>query len=179
MPRRHGRLRQLKAASRSVRRRDLDCGQPPESGGTGPRLPHDERTGIKVTYTAGGGHSDVWSVGDCAAVQTSTRRARSFRDRAGRDSAGAPGRPNVLRSSMVMVILESSNTSRSAARRAGKQLRRQRGDGVRFTGMFAAVFCEGLSGAPEQPQSKVRVAADWIVGLFCGLPLPRFGTSEE
>ena len=53
--------------------------------------------------------------------------------------------------------------------------------GVRFTGMIAAVFWRmAYLVRLNSPQSKVRIAADWIVGIFLRPAVTQIrGTSEE
>ncbi|HWI46332.1 MAG TPA: NAD(P)/FAD-dependent oxidoreductase, partial [Rubrobacter sp.] len=52
--------------------------------------------------------------------------------------------------------------------------------GVRFTGMIAAVFWRmAYLVRLNSPQSKVRVAADWIVGLFLRPAVTQIRSSYE
>ena len=53
--------------------------------------------------------------------------------------------------------------------------------GVRFTGMFAAVFWRlAYLVRLNSPQSKARVAADWILGIFFRPAVTQIrGTPEE
>jgi NADH dehydrogenase len=53
--------------------------------------------------------------------------------------------------------------------------------GVRFTGLVAAIFWRmAYLVRLNSPQSKVRVAADWIVGLFLRPAVTQIrGTSER
>ena len=165
--------------------RDLDRGQPPEPDHTGPRVAHDERTGIKVDLSLRvEGNSDVWAIGDCAAVQdVRQERARSSR---------RPRRPRSRRATWSPVTCSSPSTVRAIWREfeykplgqlveLGSDFAVNEVMGVRFTGMIAAIFWRmAYLVRLNSPQSKVRVAADWIFGLFLRPAVTQIrGTSEE
>src|ERR671910_2782245 len=133
-------------------------------------LPHDERTGIKVDLTLRvEGHSDVWSVGDCAAVQDVHQEGAIVPP-----TAQAAIQQGHLVARNVLKTIDGEGGLGEFEYKPLGQLVELGSDfavnevmGVRFTGMIAAVFWRmAYLVRLNSPQSKLRVAADWIFGLL-------------
>src|SRR5919112_1336667 len=147
-------------------------------------LPYDERTGIRVDLTLRvEGHSDVWSVGDCAAVQDVHQEGAIVPP-----TAQAAIQQGHLVARNVLKTIDGDGDLGEFEYKPLGQLVELGSDfavnevmGVRFTGMMAAVFWRmAYLVRLNSPQSKVRVAADWIVGIFLRPAVTQIrGTSEE
>src|SRR5919112_101652 len=147
-------------------------------------LPYDERTGIKVDLTLRvEGHSDIWSVGDCAAVQDVHQEGAIVPPTA----QAAIQQGHLVARNVLKTIDGDGDLGEFEYKPLGQLV--ELGSnfavnevmGVRFTGMFAAVFWRmAYLVRLNSPQSKVRVAADWIVGIFLRPAVTQIrGTSEE
>jgi NADH dehydrogenase len=147
-------------------------------------LPYDVRTGIKVDLTLRvEGHSDVWAVGDCAAVQDVHQEGAIVPP-----TAQAAIQQGHLVARNVLKTIDGEGELGEFEYKPLGQLVELGSDfavnevmGVRFTGMIAAVFWRmAYLVRLNSPQSKVRVAADWIVGIFLRPAVTQIrGTSEE
>jgi NADH:ubiquinone reductase (H+-translocating) len=163
------------------------AGNRPNLGIEAPGLPVDERTGIKVDeYLRVEGYENVWAIGDCAAVQDV---------RAGQDGKIVPPTAQaavqqghvVARNILAAIDGKQDDMKRFEYRPIG-QLVELGSDfavnevmGVRFTGHLAAIFWRmAYLVRLNSPQSKVRIAADWLVGLFLRPAVTQIrGTSER
>jgi NADH dehydrogenase len=135
-------------------------------------LPYDDRTGIKVDeYLRVEGHDDVWAIGDAASI-------RDLREENG----------NVVPPTAQAAIQEGYVVARNVlATLDGKEDRLERfvykpigqmvemgSDfaanevmGIKFSGLPAALFWRmGYLIRLRSPQSRARIAADWIFGYF-------------
>jgi NADH dehydrogenase len=147
-------------------------------------LPHDERTGIRVDLTLRvKGHSDVWALGDCAAVQDVHQEGALVPP-----TAQAAIQQGHLVARNVLKTIDGEGDLGEFEYKPLGQLVELGSDfavnevmGVRFTGIIAAVFWRlAYLVRLNSPQSKVRVAADWIVGIFLRPAVTQIrGTSEE
>jgi NADH dehydrogenase len=163
------------------------AGNRPNVGVEAEGLPVDERTGIKVDgYLRVEGYSDVWAIGDCAAVQDI---------RVGEDGKIVPPtaqaavqQGHVVARNIIATIDGEEDELEEFEYRPLGQLVELGSDfavnevmGVRFTGLVAAIFWRmAYLVRLNSPQSKVRVAADWIVGLFLRPAVTQIrGTSER
>ncbi len=149
-------------------------------------LPYDERTGIKVDeYLRVEGHHDVWAIGDCASV-------RDVREEDGKmvpPTAQAAVQMGHVVAHNVLNTLDGRDQEleRFEYRPLGQLV--ELGSnfavnevmGVRFTGLLAAVFWRlTYLVRLNSPQSKARIAADWILGLFLRPAVTQIrGTSKE
>jgi NADH dehydrogenase len=132
------------------------------------------------------GHQNVWAIGDCAAVQDV---------RAGQEGKIVPPTAQaavqeghvVARNILAVLDGREDDMKRFEYRPIG-QLVELGSDfavnevmGVRFTGLIAAVFWRmAYLVRLNSPQSKVHIAADWIVGLFLRPAVTQIrGTSER
>jgi NADH dehydrogenase len=148
-------------------------------------LPFDERTGIEVDLTLRvDGQDDVWAIGDCAAVQD----VRQEEGRIVPPTAQAAIQQGHVVARNVMKTIDGENDLEEFEYKPLGQLVELGSDfavnevmGVRFTGVLAAVFWRmAYLVRLNSPQSKVRVAADWIFGLFFRPAVTQIrGTSDE
>ena len=148
-------------------------------------LPYDGRTGIKVDLTLRvEGHDDIWSIGDCAAVP-------DVRQEDGRivppTAQAAVQQGHVVARNVLKTIDGEDDLDEFVYKPLG-QLVELGSDfavnevmGVRFTGIIAAVFWRlAYLVRLKSPQSKARVAADWVLGLFLKPAVTQIrGTSGE
>jgi len=163
------------------------AGNRPNLGVDAEELPVDERTGIKVDeYLRVEGQRNVWAIGDCAAVEDV---------RAGQDGKIVPPtaqaavqQGHVVARNILAVLDGSEDDLKTFEYQPIGQLVELGSDfavnevmGVRFTGLIAAVFWRmAYLVRLNSPQSKVRIAADWIVGLFLRPAVTQIrGTSER
>ena len=163
------------------------AGNRPNLGIEAEGLPVDERTGIKVDeYLRVEGYQDLWAIGDCAAVQDV---------REGQDGKIVPPtaqaavqQGHVVARNVLKTIDGREDDLEEFEYRPLGQLVELGSDfavnevmGVRFTGLLAAIFWRmAYLVRLNSPQSKVRVAADWIVGLFLRPAVTQIrGTSER
>ena len=148
-------------------------------------LPFDERTGIKVDLSLRvDGQSDIWAIGDCAAVQD----VRQEEGKIVPPTAQAAIQQGHVVARNVIKSIDGEQDLREFEYKPLGQLVELGSDfavnevmGVRFTGVLAAVFWRLVYLVRlNSPQSKVRVAADWIFGLFLRPAVTQIrGSSEE
>jgi NADH dehydrogenase len=132
-------------------------------------LPIDEKNGIKVDeYLRVEGYSDIWAIGDCAAIP-------DIRE----DDGGVP--PNAQAAVQegkavaknVLAAIDGKELEAFEYQAIG-QLVELGSDfavnevmGIRFTGRVAAIFWRlAYLTRLSSPQSKARQAADWTLSLF-------------
>jgi NADH:ubiquinone reductase (H+-translocating) len=134
-------------------------------------MPFDERTGIKVDLTLRvDGQSDIWAIGDCAAVQD----VRQEEGRIVPPTAQAAIQEGHVVARNVIKTIDGENDYEEFQYKPLGQLVELGSDfavnevmGVRFTGMIAAIFWRmAYLVRLKSPQSRVRIAADWIFGYF-------------
>ena len=134
-------------------------------------LPYDQRTGIKVDLTLRvEDHSNIWAIGDCAAVQDVHREDGGIVP----PTAQAAIQQGHLAARNVLKTIDGNGDLGEFEYKPLGQLVELGSDfavnevmGVRFTGALAAVFWRmAYLVRLNSPQSKVRIAADWILGIF-------------
>jgi len=134
-------------------------------------LPFDQRTGIEVDLTLRvEGHRDIWAIGDCAAVQDVRQEDAKIVP----PTAQAAIQEGHVAARNVLKTLDGEGDLEEFKYKPIGQLVELGSDfavnevmGVRFSGVMAAVFWRlAYLVRLNSPQSKVRVAADWIFGLF-------------
>ena len=148
-------------------------------------LPFDERTGIKVDLTLRvDGHSDIWAIGDCAAVQD----VRQEEGKIVPPTAQAAIQQGHLVARNVIKTIDGETDLEEFEYKPLGQLVELGSDfavnevmGVRFTGVIAAIFWRmAYLVRLRSPQSRIRIAADWIFGLFFRPAVTQIrGTSQE
>src|ERR687893_547323 len=149
------------------------AGNRPNVGIEAEDLPVDERTGIKVDgYLRVEGYSDVWAIGDCAAVPDISAEGDGRVVPPTAQAAVQQG--HVVARNLLATIDGRENELQEFEYRPlgqlvelGSDFAVNEGVGGRFTGLLAAVFWRmAYLVRLNSPQSKARVAADWILGLF-------------
>jgi NADH dehydrogenase len=163
------------------------AGNRPNLGIEAEGLPVDERIGIKVDeYLRVEGYQNVWAIGDCAAVQD-VREGQDGKIVPPTAQAAVQQGHVVAKNVLKTIDGREDDMERFEYRPLG-QLVELGSDfavnevmGVRFTGLLAAIFWRmAYLVRLNSPQSKVRVAADWIVGLFLRPAVTQIrGTSER
>jgi NADH dehydrogenase len=162
------------------------AGNRPNVGLEGEDLPVDPRNGIKVDqYLRVEGYADLWAIGDCAAVVD----VRSEDSKMVPPTAQAAIQQGHVVARNVLVTIDGrTDKLQEFEYRPLGQLVELGSDfavnevmGVRFTGLLAAVFWRmAYLYRLNSPQSKARIAADWILGLFLRPAVTQIrGTSEE
>jgi NADH dehydrogenase len=130
-------------------------------------FPHDERKGVAVDrFMRVEGHENVWAVGDCAATF---------------DENGEPVPPNaqaavqegetVARNILAAIDGEDLEPFRYKSLgtlvELGSEFAVNEVMGVKFSGQLAALFWRmTYLYKLESPQSRARIAADWLLDLF-------------
>ena len=148
-------------------------------------LPYDERTGIKVdNFLRVEGHENVWAIGDCAAVADK----RQPDGRIVPPTAQAAVQEGHVAAKNVLSAIDGKNDFEEFEYKPLGQLVELGSDfavnevmGVRFTGLLAALFWRmAYLFRLNSPQSKARIAADWLLGIFLRPAVTQTrGTSKE
>ena len=150
-------------------------------------LPVDKRTGIKVDeYLRVEGLPNVWAIGDCAAVQD-VRQGQDGKVVPPTAQAAIQQGHVAARNLLAVIDGREENLARFEYRPLG-QLVELGSDfavnevmGVRFTGLLAAIFWRmAYLVRLNSPQSKARIAADWLLGIVFTPAVTQIrGTSER
>src|SRR5215203_4957166 len=130
-------------------------------------FPHDERRGLAVDrFMRVEGHENVWGVGDCAATV---------------DELGAPVPPNAQAAMQegeavaenILAVIDGEEPepfrykSLGQLVELGSEFAVNEVMGVKFSGQIAALFWRmTYLYKLESPQSRARIAADWLLDLF-------------
>ncbi|WP_047865602.1 NAD(P)/FAD-dependent oxidoreductase [Rubrobacter aplysinae] len=145
-------------------------------------LPYDERNGIKVDeYMRVEDTPGVWAIGDCAAVPDGKGNFSPPTAQAANQQGYAVA-DNILKT----IDGREEEMAHFEYKPIG-QLVEIGGDfavnevmGVRFTGLWAALFWRAAYlFRLQSPQSKARIAADWILGLFMRPAVTQLRGSDE
>ena len=130
-------------------------------------LPHDERRGLKVdAFMRVDGHDNVWGVGDCSAnvqkdgtpvppnAQAATQEGRAVARNVLAAIDGDELQPFDYRPLGQLVEMGSEFAVNEVL-------------GIKFSGRMAALFWRmTYLYKLESPQSRARIAADWLLGRF-------------
>ena len=135
-------------------------------------FPHDRRKGLKVDrYQRVEGYDNVWGIGDCAATI---------------DINGEPVPPNAQAAVQegeavaknIVAVLDGEELrpfryqSLGQLVELGSEFAVNEVLGVRFSGFIAAIFWRlTYLYKLESPQSRARIAADWLLDLFYDPPV--------
>jgi len=148
-------------------------------------LPYDGRTGIKVDDTLRvEGHENIWAIGDCASVND--RRQPDGKLVPPTAQAAIQQGHTVARN--VMKTIDGKGDLEEFEYKPLGQLVELGSDfavnevmGVRFTGLAAALFWRmAYLVRLNSPQSKLRIAADWVLGAVLRPAVTQTrGTSKE
>lgn len=132
-------------------------------------LPYDDRNGIKVDeYMRVEDTPGVWSIGDCAAVPDGHGNFSP-------PNAQAANQQGYAVAGNIIAAMDGREDEMEAFEyKPIGQLVEIGGDfavnevmGVRFSGLIAALFWRAAYlFRLQSPQSRARIAADWILGLF-------------
>lgn len=146
-------------------------------------LPYDDRNGIKVDeYMRVEDTPHVWAIGDCAAVPDGKGNFSP-------PTAQAANQQGYAVAHNILCSLDGREEEMQPFEyRPIGQLVEIGGDfavnevmGVRFSGLVAALFWRAAYlFRLHSPQSRARIAADWLVGLFLRPAVTQLrGTNEE
>jgi NADH dehydrogenase len=148
-------------------------------------LPYDGRTGIKVDDTLRvEGHENIWAIGDCASV--TDRRQSDGKMVPPTAQAAIQQGHTVARN--IMKSMDGKGDLEEFEYKPLGQLVELGSDfavnevmGVRFTGLAAALFWRmAYLVRLNSPQSKARIAADWVLGAVLRPAVTQTrGTSKE
>ncbi|HEY6673880.1 MAG TPA: NAD(P)/FAD-dependent oxidoreductase [Rubrobacteraceae bacterium] len=130
-------------------------------------LPHDDRKGLKVDpFMRVEGHDNIWGVGDCAAnveedgtpvppnAQAATQEGRAVARNVLAAIDGGEVEPFDYKPLGQLVEMGSEFAVNEVL-------------GIKFSGRMAAMFWRmTYLYKLESPQSRARIAADWLLGLF-------------
>ena len=130
-------------------------------------LPHDDRKGLKVdAFMRVEGHDNVWGIGDCAAnveedgtpvppnAQAATQEGRAVARNVLAAIDGGELEPFDYKPLGQLVEMGSEFAVNEVL-------------GIKFSGRMAAMFWRmTYLYKLESPQSRARIAADWLLGLF-------------
>ena len=150
-------------------------------------LPIDERNGIKVDeYLRVEGYPGIWAIGDCAAIRD-VREGSEGRFVPPTAQAASQQGETVAKNILATLDGREDELERFEYKPLG-QLVELGSDfavnevmGVRFSGLAAAIFWRlAYLVRLNSPQSRIRIAADWISALFVRPAVTQIrGTSEE
>lgn len=158
------------------------AGNRPNSDISGLGLPYDERNGIKVDeYMRVEDTPDVWAIGDCAAVPDGHGNLSPPTAQAANQQG------HVVAKNILCTLDGREEDMEHFEYRPLGQLVELGGDfavnevmGVRFSGLFAALFWRAAYlFRLESPQSKARIATDWILGIFLQPAVTQLRGSDE
>jgi NADH dehydrogenase len=148
-------------------------------------LPYDERTGINVDLTLRvEGHENVWAIGDCATVVDKRQEDGKLVP----PTAQAAIQQGHVVARNVMKTIDGQDDLEEFEYKPLGQLVELGSDfavnevmGVRFTGLAAALFWRmAYLVRLNSPQSKARIAADWVLGAVLRPAVTQVrGTSKE
>jgi NADH dehydrogenase len=130
-------------------------------------LPHDERKGLAVDrFMRVVGHDNVWGIGDCAATVDEDGKAVPPNAQAAVQEGEA-----VARNILATIDGEEPEPFRYQALgelvELGSEFAVNEVMGVKFSGQIAALFWRLVYLYKlESPQSRARIAADWLLDIF-------------
>jgi NADH dehydrogenase len=142
-------------------------------------FPHDQRRGLKVDrYQRVEGYDNVWGIGDCAATidlnGTSVPPNAQAAVQEGQTVAESilavldGGEPKPFRYQSLGQLVE-----------LGSEFAVNEVMGVKFSGFIAAIFWRmTYLYKLESPNSRVRIAADWLLDLFYDPPVTQIRKQE-
>jgi NADH:ubiquinone reductase (H+-translocating) len=135
-------------------------------------LPHDERKGLEVDRCMRVvGHDDIWGIGDCAA--NIDERGDSVPPNA---QAAVQQGEAVAKNILAAIDGEDPRPFRykplGQLVEMGSEFAVNEVMGVRFSGLIAALFWRATYLYKlESPESRARIAADWLLDVFYDPPV--------
>ena len=150
-------------------------------------LPVDERNGIKVDeYLRVEGYPGIWAIGDCAAVRDIREGSQG---KFVPPTAQAAGQQGAVVARNILATLDGREDELEKFEykplgqlvELGSDFAVNEVMGVRFSGLAAAIFWRmAYLVRLNSPQSRIRIAADWISALFVRPAVTQIrGTSQE
>src|SRR5215210_136203 len=129
--------------------------------------PHEDRKGLEVdAYMRVKGHDNVWGVGDCAANVEKDGDPVPPNAQAATQEGRAVAR-NVLAAIDGEELEPFDYKPLGQLVEMGSQFAVNEVLGIKFSGLMAALFWRATYLYKlESPQSRARIAADWLVDLF-------------
>jgi NADH dehydrogenase len=130
-------------------------------------FPHDERKGLTVDrFMRVEGHENVWGVGDCAATVDENGEPVPPNAQAAVQEGEAVAR-NILAAMDGEELEPFRYKSLGQLVELGSEFAVDEVMGLKFSGHFAALFWRlTYLYKLESPQSRARIAADWLLDLF-------------
>jgi NADH:ubiquinone reductase (H+-translocating) len=130
-------------------------------------LPHDDRKGLKVdAFMQVEGHDNIWGIGDCAANVEEDGTPVSPNAQAATQEGRAVAR-NVLAAIDGGRLVPFDYKPLGQLVEMGSEFAVNEVLGIKFSGRMAAMFWRmTYLYKLESPQSRARIAADWLLGLF-------------
>ena len=130
-------------------------------------LPADERKGLKVdSYMRVEGHENIWGIGDCAANVDRDGNPVPPNAQAATQEGKAVAK-NILAAIDGEEIKPFDYKPLGQLVEMGSQFAVNEVMGVKFSGFIAALFWRATYLYKlESPQSRTRVAVDWLLDLF-------------
>jgi NADH:quinone reductase (non-electrogenic) len=135
-------------------------------------FPHDERKGLKVDrFMRVEGYDNVWGIGDCAATIDEGGKAVPPNAQAAVQEGEAVAE-NILRVLDGEEPEPFSYKSLGQLVELGSEFAVNEVMGVKFSGQLAALFWRmTYLYKLESPNSRIRIAADWLLDLFYDPPV--------
>jgi NADH dehydrogenase len=130
-------------------------------------LPHDERKGLKVdVYMRVEGCDNVWGIGDCAANMNEDGKPVPPNAQAAVQQGKVVAR-NVLAAIDGKDLEPFKYKPLGQLVEMGSEFAVNEVLGIKFSGLMAALFWRATYLYKlESPQSRARIAADWVLDLF-------------
>lgn len=153
-------------------------------------LPLDGRNGVKVDeYLKVDGMSDVWVIGDCASIPDIRSKEDGGTDRPIPPNAQAAIQEGYVAANNILAAIDGDESRLQKFEykpigqlvELGSNFAVNEVMGVKFSGAFAALFWRAAYLVRlDSPQSKARIAADWLLGYFLRPAVTQVrGTKDE
>jgi NADH:ubiquinone reductase (H+-translocating) len=142
-------------------------------------FPHDQRKGLRVDrYQRVEGYDNVWGIGDCAATIDANGESVP-------PNAQAAVQEGEAVAKNIIAVLDGEELepyryqSLGQLVELGSEFAVNEVMGVKFSGFVAAVFWRlTYLYKLESPQSRARIAADWLLDLFYDPPVTQIRRQE-
>ncbi|WP_119067546.1 NAD(P)/FAD-dependent oxidoreductase [Rubrobacter indicoceani] len=139
-------------------------------------LPLDGRNGVKVDeYLKVDGMEDVWVIGDCASIPDIRPKEAGGTDRPIPPNAQAAIQEGYVAANNILAAIDNDEARMQRFEykpigqlvELGSDFAVNEVMGVKFSGILAALFWRAAYLVRlNSPQSKARIAADWLLGYF-------------
>jgi NADH dehydrogenase len=143
-------------------------------------FPYDKRRGLAVDrYQRVDGYDNVWGIGDCAATI-------DVNDKPVPPNAQAAVQEGEAVAENIVAVLDGDEPepfryqSLGQLVELGSEFAVNEVMGVKFSGFLAAIFWRlTYLYKLESPNSRVRIAADWLLDLFYDPPVTQIRRQEQ